>query len=606
MLNWTSNGTACTASGAWAGSQNPSGTLSVTPTAVGNSVYTLTCSGNGLVNGSASATLGVNIASDFAKSNLVSHDGSIAGTRTDPQLINPWGLAFSGTSPIWVADSGSNRSTIYDGTGIVQNLIVAVNAGTGGNAEPTGIVINDTPADFIVASGAQSAGAVFIFAGENGSIAGWSPTVNGTQAINAYNENNAVFKGLAIAKRGGVNFLYATDFRNNAVVVVDRTFAKVTVPGGFTDANLPAGYAPFGIQALQIEGQARIVVTYARQDMVARDEVVGVGLGLVNVFDVNGTLVRRLVQPGGALNAPWGIALAPTTWGTLSSKLLIGNVGSGAIHAFDPVTGDGFGAVNDAAGAPIVTQNLRGIAFGNGARNTPRTTLYFAAGISSQAGGLFGRIDLGPTPPDIVAPTVAITAPAEGATVSGSVPLTVNAVDNVGVVSVEYFVGGVSIGTSTTVPFTLNWNSNSVANGARTVTAQAKDAFGNATSALAVNVTVNNTNAVLFTDLYNTIFAAGPAGRCANCHTGGGAGLPSSLNFSSSAAAYAALVEVNSLQRPELKRVKAGDPTASYLVKKLEGVDIGATNRMPLGAAALSQASIDAVKTWISQGAQNN
>ena len=604
-LTWTGTGGACTASGAWTGAQPANGSLVVTPAAVGNSTFTLTCTGGGYTAGSASAVLAVSIASDFAKSNLVSTDGSIAGTRIDPQLLNPWGLAFSAGSPIWTVNNTSNTATIYDGTGVIQTLIVDIIAGTEGNADPTGIVFNDTPADFPVTIAPRTAGAAFIFAGENGLISAWSPTVDGTHGINTVNEVGAVFKGLAIAKRNGVNHLYATDFHNNRVVVFDRAFTKVTVPGGFADANLPAGYAPFGIRGLQIDGEARIVVTYARQDVAALNEVFGEGLGIVNIFDTEGALVRRLVPAGAGLNAPWGVALAPNTWGTMSNKLLIGSVGSGVISAYDPLTGARFGTVNDAADAPIVTPNLHGIAFGNGARNASRDALYFFASLTAQTGGLFGRIDLGATPPDVIAPTIAITSPAEGAAVTGAVPITVNAADNVGVTVVEFLVGGVSIGTSTTAPFTFNWNTANAANGARAVTARALDAAGNAAVSVAINATVNNV-AVLFTDLYAQIFAAGPAGRCANCHSGGGANLPASMNFSTRDTAYAALFEVTSVQRPELKRVKASDPANSYLVKKIEGVDIGATNRMPLGAAALSQNAIDSVKAWISQGALNN
>jgi uncharacterized protein (TIGR03118 family) len=553
--------------------------------------------------------LAVSAATAFTKSSLVTSDGSIPNVAQDPLLINPWGMAFSPTSPIWVADNGSQSSTLYDGTGIPQALIVQIPAGLRGNANSTGMVFNGTPADFVVTSGTKSAGAAFIFAGETGTISGWSPTVDGTHAIKMYDDvNGAVFKGLAIANNGTANRLYAADFHNNKVIVFDRTFTPVTVPGGFADATLPAGFAPFGIQALQIQGQTRIVVTYAKQDLVAQDEIDGAGFGLVNVFDADGTLVTHLVATGGELNAPWGIALAPDNFGTLSNKLLVGNFGNGVIDAYDPVSGQFAGAINDATGSPISTPGLWGIAFGNGARNQPKTTLYFVAGINHEAGGLYGRIDLGATAPDVVAPTVHITAPVPAAALTGVVHITANAQDNVGVTKVQFFAGATVIGTVTNVaaaPVAFDWNTATVANGNVNLTAQATDAAGNVTTSTAVAVTVANTP-VLFVDLYTQIFAATGAGHCAGCHTGGGAALPAVMNLSSAANAYAAFVGVASIQQPTLQRVKAGDPSNSYLINKLEGVNIGATNRMPLGGPFLDQATIDSVKTWIAQGALNN
>jgi hypothetical protein len=317
--------------------------------------------------------------------------------------------------------------------------------------------------------------------------------------------------------------------------------------------------------------------------------------------------VSHLVPVGGEVNAPWGLALAPEAFGTLGNKLLVGNFGSGVITAYDPVSGEFFGTVNDATGSPIATPGLWGIAFGNGARNQPKSTLYFFAGINQEAGGLFGRIDLGATAPDVVAPTVRITGPAPG-TVSGVVRIFANARDNVGVTQVEFFAGIVSIGTVTNVhdaPVELDWNTALGTNGTVILTAQARDGAGNVTTSAAVTLTVDNT-AVRFSDLYEQIFAGAGAGHCANCHTGGVNALPAALNLSSAASAYLALVDVASIQQPTLARVKSGDPASSYLIDKLEGVNIGNTNRMPFGGPFLDQATIDTVKTWIAQGALNN
>jgi hypothetical protein len=327
----------------------------------------------------------------------------------------------------------------------------------------------------------------------------------------------------------------------------------------------------------------------------------------VNVFDTKGTLIKHLVPVGGALNAPWGVALAPASFGTASNDVLIGNFGDGVINAYNPDTGAFVDSIKDSAGTPIANPGLWGIAFGNGARNQPTTTLYFAAGIANEADGLYGRIDLGATAPDIVAPAVTLSAPAAGATVSGNaVALTVTATDNVAVTSVQFLAGTTSIGTATTAPFSFTWDTTGVANGAVMLTAQAKDAAGNVTTSAAVNVTVNNTApppaAVTLTQLQTDIFSP----ICANCHTGIGASLPGSMNLTSTAATFASFVNVASVENPALKRVLPGDPDNSYVVHKIQGTDIGTTARMPLGGPFLDQATIDRVRTWISQGALNN
>ena len=251
-------------------------------------------------------------------------------------------------------------------------------------------VFSGFPVDFVVTKGTISAGAAFIFAGESGTISGWSPAVDGTHAITMYDDpNRAVFKGLAIANNGTENLLYATDFHNNEVVVFDRTFASIDVPGGFKDATLPEGYAPFGIQALQIEDETRIVVTYAKQDLVAANEVVG---GWVRARQ----RIRRrwhAGEPSGPgrrrVECALGLALAPENFGTLSDKLLVGIFGSGVIAAYDPVSGELFGSVNDATGSPIATPGLWGIAFGNGGAQPTEVDAVFLRGHQSGGGRSF-------------------------------------------------------------------------------------------------------------------------------------------------------------------------------------------------------------------------
>jgi uncharacterized protein (TIGR03118 family) len=431
-------------------------------------------------------------ASAYAMSKLVSN-GLVAASLTDTHLINPWGIAFAPGAPAWAMNNGTQTATIYNGIGQIQGAAVAIPAGLNGAAAPTGIIYNGS-ADFIITAGAKSAAATFIFDGEGGTICGWAAGVDAQRAIVMYDDGTeAIYKGLAIATdTGGTTRLYATDFHHNKVDVFGGTFAKIATTGNFVDSTLPTGYAPFGIQALTVQNQTLIYVTYAKQDPAAHDGVAGAGLGLVNVFDAQGTLKSRLIATGGALNAPWGVALAPAGFGTLSGELLIGNVGDGSINAYDPSSGAFIAALSDSSGTPIAISGLRGIAFGNGTHGQPATSLFFAAGPTGEANGLYGRIDPGDAPPDVIAPTVTLTAPAQGATVSGSAILTATASDNVGVASVQFFAGTRPIGTATTAPYSVNWDTTTAAAGSVLITAQAKDAAGNSGTSAAVSVSVAN------------------------------------------------------------------------------------------------------------------
>ena len=545
--------------------------------------------------------------SAYSMSKLVS-DGSVAAQAVDVNLKNPWGIVFAPGAPAWIANNGTQTSTLYDGTGVQTPLIVNIPAGLNGAANPTGIVFSGSATDFMVTANAVTAPARFIFAGEGGSITGWAPTVDLNNAVIGYDDGagGAVYKGLAIAANGAANFLYAADFHNNKIDVFDATFKKITASGGFVDSSLPAGYAPFGIQALQIQSQTSIFVAYAQRNPNSADNVSGAGLGLVNIFDVNGVLQKHLIAAGGALNAPWGLTLAPADFGSLSNALLVGNFGDGVINGYDVSSGQLIGAVKDTNGQPLATPGLWGIAFGNGAHNQPVTTLYFAAGIAAEVDGLYGRIDLGATAPDTVAPTVALAAPAAG-TVTGTVAVTAMAADNIGVKQVQFFAGTAAIGIATAAPFTVNWDSTGTANGATSLTAQAQDAAGNVTASAAVNVTVSNTAtpppppAVTLAQLQSTIFTP----ICSACHTGSGASLPGSMNLTTQSNTFAALVNVTSLEVSSAKRVNPGDPSTSYIINKLEGTQTSGS-RMPLGGPFLDQATIDTVKAWISAGALNN
>lgn len=341
---------------------------------------------------------------NFYRLNYISDGFTLSGFpppfRTDPKLVNSWGLALNPFGPAWVSNNGTGVSTLYDGLGNAQPLVVQIpspgNATGGGN--PTGIVYNGSPSDFVVSKGAASGPSRFIFATEDGVIAGWAPNVDQTHAIRVIDNSTstrAIYKGLAISAGGRGGLLYATDFRNRKIDVFDSSFKPVTLPeGAFTDPAVPSIGAPFGIQAIN----GNIYVTYAKQDPSMRDDEKGAGLGLINVFDPNGVLLKRFVAVESAsrqnLNAPWGMALAPAGFGKFSNRLLVGNFGDGRINAFDLATGEFVGQLESASGTPIQIDGLWGLAFGNGFENQPVNTLFFTAGPGEEQHGAFGRLDV--------------------------------------------------------------------------------------------------------------------------------------------------------------------------------------------------------------------
>jgi uncharacterized protein (TIGR03118 family) len=323
--------------------------------------------------------------------NLVS-DGFVTADHTDPNLVNGWGVAFNPFGFVWVANNGSGTSTLYDGAGTPQSLVVNIPTPTddGGGGNPTGIVFNAS-AGFIVSKAAVSGPSRFLFATEDGVIAGWAPNVDTTHAVRAvdHSAGGAIYKGLALSAGGSGQLLYATDFHNGKVDVFDATFAPVTLSAGaFTDHALPSGFAPFGIQAINGD----VYVTYAKQDAAKHDELHGAGLGYVDVYDPNGVLLHRVASRG-SLNAPWGIALAPDGFGAFGNALLIGNFGDGRINAYETLLRVPLGSLRGSDHKPIQIDGLWGIAFGSGFANQSVNTLFFAAGPADEAHGVYGRID---------------------------------------------------------------------------------------------------------------------------------------------------------------------------------------------------------------------
>lgn len=326
----------------------------------------------------------------YQQDNLVSDQAGVARV-TDPNLSNAWGIAFGPNTPVWIADNHTGLSTLYDGQGnpfpVGSPLVVTIPLPKGGTgaAAPTGVVFNDTK-DFSVSEGGKSGASLFIFATEDGTISGWNANVDRTHAILKVDNSasGAVYKGLARGSDDGRNFLFATNFNSGNVDVYNKDFKWVK---SFTDNDVPAGYAPFGIR--NINGW--LYVTFALQDSAKHDDVHGAGHGFVDIFRTDGHLVKRLISQG-PLNSPWGLVLAPSGFGQFSHALLVGDFGDGVINAFNAKSGDFLGSLKDKNGNLIAIDGLWGLAFGNGNKAGDRHTLLFTAGPNGENNGLFGTI----------------------------------------------------------------------------------------------------------------------------------------------------------------------------------------------------------------------
>jgi uncharacterized protein (TIGR03118 family) len=333
-------------------------------------------------------------ANQFAQHNLVS-DLQGSADRVDPALVNPWGIVASSTSPFWLSDNASGLSTLYNGSGgpIALKVAIPTPAANAGGAA-TGVIFNGT--SFFNAAPGKPAS--FIFATEDGTIAGWNQQVDSTHAVILVDRSasGAVYKGLAMATRSEGPLLYAANFNSGAIDVFDGNLNPVNLPGVFQDSSIPAGFAPFNIQNLG----GTLYVTYAKQNPQKHADVAGMGNGYVDIYDLNGLLLQRLVA-GGSLNSPWGLAIAPAGFGDFGAALLVGNFGSGAINAYDLTTGNLLGQLQDVKGNVIKITGLWGLSFGNGSGSGDTNTLYFAAGIPGpsdpvESHGLFGAIQGAP------------------------------------------------------------------------------------------------------------------------------------------------------------------------------------------------------------------
>jgi uncharacterized protein (TIGR03118 family) len=369
------------------------------------------CGGGGGGGGSNQSMISAS-GTTFADTALVSNKAEVVATAAtiDANLQNPWGIAVAPGFPFWISDNNSNLTTLYSGAGVQETQSITGSAETGiaipasaagVQANPTGQIFNGTGGFLIPTSKGQET-ALFIFDGEGGLISAWAQD-SGATAVTAYDDgilngaNHAVYKGLAIGAVGGATFLYATDLHNNKVDVFDTNFSKpAAMQGKFVDPNLPSGFVPFGITALN----GQLYVTFAKQDSAMHDEITGTGLGYVDIFDFSGNLVNQFASAA-ALNAPWGIAIAPAGFGSLEGDVLIGNFGDGTINIFSPngtSLATSKGALMAGNGQPLSFPGLWALTFGNGDADKPITTLFYTAGFASQTDGVFGSITASITP----------------------------------------------------------------------------------------------------------------------------------------------------------------------------------------------------------------
>jgi uncharacterized protein (TIGR03118 family) len=301
----------------------------------------------------------------------------------DPNLKNPWGVSFAPNGPFWVSDQANNKTTLYNGAGAPLSLVASIPIATGGANGPTGQVYNNNTSDFLIGG----RGAFFLFANLNGQISGFNL---GSAAQTVIPGTNAVYTGLAIGQVGVDNVLFAADSKGNKIDVYNSLYHNLngtTYAGAFVDPSLPTGYKVFNIQNIG----GTLYVTYAN----GTGGTAGTNGGVVATFGLDGHFIKQLISNGrgGPLEDPWGVALAPASFGQFGGDLLVGNKENGQINAFDPKSGRFLGLVATVTNNPASTNNgLWSLAFGTGSATSDPNTLYASAGINNESDGLIVAI----------------------------------------------------------------------------------------------------------------------------------------------------------------------------------------------------------------------
>jgi uncharacterized protein (TIGR03118 family) len=345
-------------------------------------------------------------AGTYTITNLVS-DGSVAATITDPNFINPWGVT---NATFWINTQATGFDYVVSPTNFPPftppakpafAFIISIPASTGGGTatgSPTGAASTGAATGFVLPNGTK---ATFLFASLDGVITGWNSKLGTAGAVAQVVVNNnsagAVYTGLALITNSTSSYILATNFGKGAdVEVYDNTFAPAKLAGPFTDPSLPAGYVPYSVHAIGTQ----VYVAYALRATTG-GPTVAAGNGMVDIFDTSGNFVSRAVSPGGNLNAPWGVAVAPSTFGVFANDLFIGNFGDGVINVYDPKTFAFLGQLADGTGKSIVNASLWEIFFGLTAATSTapsnQNTLYFTAGLAQEKHGLLGAINTNPT-----------------------------------------------------------------------------------------------------------------------------------------------------------------------------------------------------------------
>ncbi len=340
--------------------------------------------------------------SAFVQTNIVS-DGSVAAQQTDPNLINPWGVVPA--KAFWIDGEKTGFSLVKNAAGVEQfDVTVPPASPTATKGSPTGVVLNTNTAIFPITGGVGPAN--FIFATRDGGIAAWNTTTNPNAVLIVNNSSKgAGYTGIAVDTNSTATYLLAANFNLGTIDVFDSNFKPATLQGNFTDPQIPSGFSNFSVHVLN----GKVYVAYAQINATTKDQVVGAGLGFVDVYDLNGNLEQQAIAQG-VLNAPWGVAIAPAGFGSFGGDLLVGNFGDGVINAFDPNTFASKGPLQNAQGTPIANTGLWEIVFGTSTLGDPNT-LYFAAGINGAKDGLFGSIAIAPPPPATPDFTVQASAP---------------------------------------------------------------------------------------------------------------------------------------------------------------------------------------------------
>ena len=325
----------------------------------------------------------------FGVDNLVTDDPAVnPAPIKDPDLKNAWGISFSPTSPFWVSDNGSGVTTLYRVNPTTSATTkIGLTVSIPGDGSVTGQVYNGVAAAFN--------GDAFLFVSEDGTISGWRGALGTTAETLVPGSAANVYKGTTTATVGGNTYLYATNFLAGTIDVVKGTAGAPDLAGHFTDPNLPAGYAPFNIRNLD----GKLYVTYALQG--GKDDVAGPGHGFVDVFDTEGNLLSRVATQG-TLNSPWGLAIAPASFGTLAGDLLVGNFGDGRINAFNLTTDSFVEQLLGTNGLPLAIDGLWGLTPGNDGGAGSSQAIFFSAGPNDEFDGLFGEIRPVPEPSALV------------------------------------------------------------------------------------------------------------------------------------------------------------------------------------------------------------